>query len=71
MSDLIVIGYPAERAASRVWDELARLQRNYLADLEGAAIIWRDCTFRLADARLRAVASERRERAFAVSRLLI
>ena len=42
MSDLIVIGYPDEQAAARVWGELTRLQRHYLVDLEDAAIIRRD-----------------------------
>lgn len=42
MSDLIVIGYPDEDTAQRVWDELVKLQRDYLVDLEDAAIIRRD-----------------------------
>jgi uncharacterized membrane protein len=42
MSDLIVIGYPDEQTAARVWDELARLQREDLVDLEDAAVIRRD-----------------------------
>ena len=42
MSDLIVIGYPDEVAAYNVWDELVKLQRDYLVDLEDAAIIRRD-----------------------------
>jgi uncharacterized membrane protein len=42
MSDLIIIGYPDEQAAGRVWEELTRLQRDYLVDLEDAAIIRRD-----------------------------
>ncbi len=42
MSDLIVIGYPDEVAAYNVWDELLKLQRDYLVDLEDAAIIRRD-----------------------------
>jgi uncharacterized membrane protein len=36
MSDLIVIGYPDEQTAARVWGELARLQREDLVDLHGA-----------------------------------
>ena len=42
MSDLIVIGYPDEGTAFRVWDELVRLQHDYLVDLDDAAIIRRD-----------------------------
>lgn len=42
MSDLIVIGYPDETTAEKVWGELVELQRDYLVDLEDAAIIRRD-----------------------------
>jgi uncharacterized membrane protein len=42
MSDLIIIGYPDEERAQDVWDELLKLQRDYLVDLEDAAIIRRD-----------------------------
>jgi uncharacterized membrane protein len=42
MSDLIIIGYPDEDTAQRVWGELVKLQRDYLVDLEDAAIIRRD-----------------------------
>jgi len=42
MSDLIVIGYPDEGTAQNVWDELAKMQRDYLVDLEDAAVIRRD-----------------------------
>ena len=42
MSDLIAIGYPDEETAARVWDELVRLEKDYLVDLEDAAIIRRD-----------------------------
>ena len=42
MSDLIVIGYPDEQTASGVWQELVKLQKDYLVDLEDAAIIRRD-----------------------------
>ena len=42
MSDLIVIGYPDEDTAERVWNELVRLQEDYVVDLEDAAIIRRD-----------------------------
>ena len=42
MSDLIVIGYPDEARATEVWDELVKLQNEYLVDLEDAAIIRRD-----------------------------
>ena len=42
MSDLIVIGYPDEKTADNVWQELVKLQQDYLVDLEDAAIIRRD-----------------------------
>jgi len=42
MSDLIVIGYPDEGTAEKVWDELVELQEDFLVDLEDAAIIRRD-----------------------------
>src|ERR1700719_5242720 len=42
MSDLIVIGYPDEETAEKVWDELVKLQEDFLVDLEDAAIIRRD-----------------------------
>jgi uncharacterized membrane protein len=42
MSDLIVIGYPDEDTAEKVWEELVKLQDDYLVDLDDAAIIRRD-----------------------------
>jgi uncharacterized membrane protein len=42
MSDLIVIGYPDEETAQNVWEKLVKLKRDYLVDLEDAAIIRRD-----------------------------
>lgn len=42
MSDLIIIGYPDETTAQKVWEELVRLERDYLVDLDDAAIIRRD-----------------------------
>src|ERR1700753_192326 len=42
MSDLMVIGYPDEQTAQRAWEELTKLHRDYLIDLEDAAIIRRD-----------------------------
>jgi uncharacterized membrane protein len=42
MSDLIVIGYPDEDRAEQVWEELVKLQHDYLVDLEDAAIVRRD-----------------------------
>ncbi|HEY1914166.1 MAG TPA: DUF1269 domain-containing protein [Streptosporangiaceae bacterium] len=42
MSDLIIIGYPDQDTASKVWDELEKLQADYLVDLADAAIIRRD-----------------------------
>ena len=47
MSDLIVIGYPDEATAEKVWDELVKLQEDFLVDLEDAAIIRRDQKGRL------------------------
>ena len=47
MSDLIVIGYPDEETAEKVWDELVKLQEDFLVDLEDAAIIRRDQKGRL------------------------
>jgi uncharacterized membrane protein len=47
MSDLIVIGYPDEATAEEVWDELVKLQEDFLVDLEDAAIIRRDRKGRL------------------------
>ena len=50
MSDLIVIGYPDEATAEKAWDELVKLQQDFLVDLEDAAIVRRDrrggCTSR-------------------------
>jgi uncharacterized membrane protein len=42
MSDLLVIGYPDEETAEKVWTELMKLEHDYLVDLEDAAIIRRD-----------------------------
>ena len=42
MSDLIVIGYPDEKTAQNAGEELVKLEREYLVDLEDAAIIRRD-----------------------------
>jgi uncharacterized membrane protein len=42
MSDLIIIGYPDETTAQNVWEEVVRLERDYLVDLDDAAIIRRD-----------------------------
>ena len=47
MSDLMVIGYPDEDTAQRVYGELLSLQNQYLVDLEDAAIIRRDRRGRL------------------------
>ena len=47
MSDLIIIGYPDEDTAGKVWQELVELQRDYLVDLEDAAIIRRDAKGKL------------------------
>jgi uncharacterized membrane protein len=42
MSDLIIIGFPDEKRAQDAWDELVRLQHDYLVDLDDAAIVRRD-----------------------------
>jgi uncharacterized membrane protein len=42
MSELIVIGYPDEHTAQHVWHELVRLERDFLIDLDDAAVIRRD-----------------------------
>jgi uncharacterized membrane protein len=42
MTDLIAIGYPDEETAQKVWQELVRLEKDYLVDLDDAAIIRRD-----------------------------
>lgn len=47
VSDLMVIGYPDEQTAEKAWAQLTRLQRDYLVDLEDAAIIRRDQKGRL------------------------
>jgi uncharacterized membrane protein len=47
MSELIVIGYPDENTADNVWQELVKLQQDYLIDLEDAAIIRRDAKGKL------------------------
>jgi uncharacterized membrane protein len=39
LSDLLVIGYPDEQTAPRVWDEVRKLQHDFLIDLEDAAVI--------------------------------
>src|SRR5258708_9857884 len=41
MSDLIVIGYPDEETAAKVWQELVQLQKDYLVGLGDAAVIRR------------------------------
>jgi hypothetical protein len=41
-SDLSVIGYPDEETAQDVWEELVKLERDYLVDPEDAAIIRAD-----------------------------
>jgi uncharacterized membrane protein len=38
MSDLIVIGYSDGETAQNAWEELVKLERDYLVDLEDAAI---------------------------------
>ena len=42
MSDLIVIGYPNEDTAQRVYDELMKLENDLVVDLADAATIRRD-----------------------------
>jgi uncharacterized membrane protein len=47
MSDLIVISYPTEHTARGVWHELVKLQRDFLVDLDDAAVIRRDSNGKL------------------------
>jgi len=47
LSELIIIGYPDEHTAEEVWRELVDLERDYLIDLEDAAVIRRDKKGRL------------------------
>ena len=42
MSELLVVGFDDETTATRVLDELQTLQREYLVDLEDAAVIVRN-----------------------------
>ena len=42
MSELLIVGYDDETTATRVLDELQALQREYLVDLEDAAVIVRN-----------------------------
>ncbi|HEX3807025.1 MAG TPA: DUF1269 domain-containing protein [Gaiellaceae bacterium] len=42
MSELIVIGYPDEETAKKVLDKAVALQKDYLIDLEEAAVVVRD-----------------------------
>ncbi|MBO0821519.1 MAG: DUF1269 domain-containing protein [Nocardiopsaceae bacterium] len=39
MSDLIVIGYTDHRTAQRAYEEVQRLQRDFIVDLRGLAIV--------------------------------
>jgi uncharacterized membrane protein len=47
MSELIVISYPGEHTAQDVWHELVKLQRDFLIDLDDAAVIRRDANGKL------------------------
>lgn len=42
MSELIVIGYPDEKTAKKVLDKAVELEKDYLIDLEEAAVVVRD-----------------------------
>lgn len=42
MSELVVIGYPDETTAMKVLDELQEAEREYLVDLDDAAVIVRN-----------------------------
>jgi uncharacterized membrane protein len=42
MSELIVIGYPDEDTAKKVLDRALAMQKDYLIDLEDAAVVTRD-----------------------------
>jgi hypothetical protein len=57
MSDLIVIGYPDEKAAQDVWEELVKLA-TYDKFVEGAAALRRDNPANLAVPRVGAAAHE-------------
>jgi uncharacterized membrane protein len=39
MSDLIIIGYPDEETGERAYEEVQRLQRDMVVDLESAALV--------------------------------
>jgi uncharacterized membrane protein len=47
MSELIVIGYPDEHTAQEAWHELVKLERDFLVDLDDAAVIRRDANGKL------------------------
>lgn len=42
MADLIVIGYDSKEKAEQVLDELLELNRDYLVDLQDAAVVYRN-----------------------------
>ncbi len=42
MADLIVIGYESREKAEQVLDDLLELNRDYLVDLEDAAVVYRN-----------------------------
>jgi len=42
MADLIVIGYESKEKAEQVLDELLDLHRDYLVDLQDAAVVYRN-----------------------------
>lgn len=42
MSELIVIGYPDEQTATKVLDKAREMEKDYLIDLEEAAVVVRD-----------------------------
>jgi uncharacterized membrane protein len=42
MADLIVIGYESKEKAEQVLDELLELNRDYLVDLQDAAVVYRN-----------------------------
>ena len=42
MADLIVIGYESKAKAEEVLDELLDLNRDYLVDLQDAAVVYRN-----------------------------
>jgi uncharacterized membrane protein len=47
VSELILISYPDEKTAQNVWHKLVELKRDFLIDLDDAAVIRRDASGRV------------------------